>query len=231
VKCLHPSGIWLSVTILVGLPSVAECVTLNQVDLFQGSKDSWTDGHGGVNGTVVATGGPNGAGDSYLQFSSGTLGGESKLITFNQAQWTGNYIAAGVGAVSMSLKNFGTTTLPIRITLRDATGGSNVGGYSSRNAFMLPADGQWHSARFLLDTADMSAVGTGLPPLSMELTAVKDFRLLVAAQPSITGSTISGRIGVDDITAQRSVPEPSALALLAIGGAALIARGARKCRL
>ena len=193
--------IWFAIVVLVCFPAVGESVVLNQVDLFQGSKDNWTDGHGGVNGALVSTGGPNGAGDPYLQVSSGSFGGESKLITFNQAQWTGNYVAAGVGEVSMSLKSFGTATLPIRITIRDSTGGSTVGGYSSTNAFMLPADGQWHTAQFLMDAADMTAVGTGLPSLATELTAVQDFRLLSAALPAVSGDAISARIGVDDITA------------------------------
>jgi autotransporter-associated beta strand protein len=193
--------IWIAIVIVAAFPAVGECVVLNQTDLFQGSKDNWTDGHGGVNGTLVTTGGPNGANDSYLQVSSGAFGGESKLITFNQVQWTGNYLAAGVGAISMSLKNFGGSTLPIRIAIRDATGGQTVPGYSSTNAFMLPADGQWHTAQFLLDAADMTPVGAGLPPLSIELTAVKDFRLLSAVQPAFIGDSISARIGVDDIIA------------------------------
>ena len=45
------------------------------------------------------------------------------MITFNQTHGQGTTSTAGVGEVSMSLKNFGTTTLPIRITIRDQTGG------------------------------------------------------------------------------------------------------------
>lgn len=192
--------IGLVVALVGAFPAVGKCVVLNQVDLFQGSKDNWTDGHGGVNGTLVTTGGPNGAGDSFLQVSSGSFGGESHMITFNQMQWTGNYTSAGVDEISMSLKNFGTSTLPIRITIRDSIGSSGVGGYSSTNAFMLPADGQWHTAQFLLDAADMTAVNTSVS-LATELTAVADFRLLSAAQPAVVGDLISAQIGVDDITA------------------------------
>jgi hypothetical protein len=219
----------ITLSVVVASARVGQCVTLNQVDLFQGSKDNWTDGHGGVNGTLVTTGGPNGAGDSYLQVSSGTFDSEPRLVTFNEAQWTGNYIAAGVNAISMSLKNFGASTLPIRITIRDAAGGQTVGGYSSKNPFMLPADGQWHTAQFLLDAADMTPVGfSGLPPLATELTAVQDFRLVSAGQPSIIGDAINARIGVDDIRAG-SVPEPTAYSLLIIGGAVLIAFRAVQC--
>src|SRR5689334_8196515 len=89
--------------VVVAFARVAECVTFNQVDTFQAGKNNWTDGHAGDNLAVIANGGPNGAGDSYLQVSSGSAGGEPRLITFNQNQWTGNYIAAHVKSVSMEL--------------------------------------------------------------------------------------------------------------------------------
>ncbi len=205
--------------LVVAFAEVAKCVTLNQVDTFQSSKNNWTDGHAGDNLVVVANGGPNGAGDSYLQLSSGTFGGEPRLITFNQNQWTGNYVAAHINSVSMELKDFGSTSLPIRIAIRNMTGFSGTPGYSSTNAFMLPADGNWHLAQFKLDTADMTATGPGLPPLSTVLLNVQDFRLMSAAQPAVIGDAISARIGVDDITA---VPEPSVCVLLTVAGAALM---------
>jgi hypothetical protein len=218
-------AVLLVAPLVLAFAQVGECVTLNQVDTFQGSTNNWTDGHAGDNLAVIANGGPNGAGDSYLQVSSGSAGGEPRLITFNQSQWTGNYIAAHVKSISMELKNFGFSTLPIRIAIRNQTGSAAVPGYSSTNAFMLPADGNWHLALFKLDTSNMTPVGLGLPPLSTELLTVKDFRLLSAGQPAIIGDVISARIGVDDITA---VPEPASYILLTIGGAALIVSAARR---
>ena len=50
---------------------------------------------------------------------------------------------------------------------------------------MLPADGHWHLAQFNLRLRHLTPVGTGLPPLSTELTGVKDFRLLSAALPPL----------------------------------------------
>lgn len=196
--------IQLSLALLVGLPSVAQSITLNQVDTFQGSLNSWTDGHAANNVANITTGGPNGAGDGYLQVSSGSFDSEPRLITFNQTQWTGNYVAAGVGSISMQLKNFGTAALPIRIAIRDATGSFTIApGYSTVNAdaFSLPADGQWHLATFNLTTSDMIAVGGTLPALSTWLTNIHDFRLISSTQPALIGDSISARIGVDAITA------------------------------
>ncbi len=188
--------------VLVGSCGTAAGVTLNQLDSFQGDSDNW------ARGTALADGGPTGTGDGFLLVSSGTFGGRSRLITFNQAQWTGDFAAAGVGAVAMSLKNFGDSTLPIRITIRDQTGGQAVPGYSSTDAFMLPADGQWHTANFNLTAADMTPVNpfdAMLDPFSVLITKVADFRILSAAAPAIIGDAIDAQIGIDKVTA---VPPP-----------------------
>ena len=205
--CGRRMRICLAITLFVQLTGVAEGVTVKQVDTFQSTMmtpitDNWTDGHAGNNVLAVANGGPNGAGDSYLQVSSGTGQAEPRLITFNQSQWKGIYPAANVGSISMELKNFGApnTVLPIRITIRDLTGGQTVPGYSSTTAFSLKADGQWHLAEFLLNPANMTAVGSPDPLLAV-LSNVQDFRLLSAAAPAIIGDAINAQIGVDDITA------------------------------
>ncbi len=192
-----------TIGLLVVSCGTAAGITLNQVDSFQGSTDNW------ARGTEINDGGPTGTGDGFLQVSSGSFGGRSKLITFNQSQWTGDYVAAGVCSVSMSLKNFGSSALPIRITIRDQTGGQTTPGYSSTNPLMLPADGQWHTAQFNLTAADMTAVnpfGGTLDPFSVVLANVADFRLLSATAPAIVGDAISAQIGVDEITA---LPPPN----------------------
>src|SRR5438132_13125182 len=96
------------------LPSIALGITLGQVDNFEdGTTQGWGDPAG--NSINIATGGPTGVNDNFLQVSSGTFGGASKLITFNQSQWVGNYLSAGVSSISMDLKNLGSSTIPIRI--------------------------------------------------------------------------------------------------------------------
>jgi hypothetical protein len=72
----------------------------------------------------------------------------------------------------MDLKNFGTTPLSIRLGLK-ARSGIGATGYSSTNPFLLPADGQWHHARFLIDAEDLTAVGAA-PPLATLLSNVAE---------------------------------------------------------
>ena len=142
-----------------------------------------------------ATGGPGGVNDKYLQVSSGTFGGSARLITFNRTQWTGNYITAGVAGISMDLRNFGSSLIPIRIAIREGTGGATTPGYASAVAFALPPDGQWHTAFFSLDAAGLTPINSP-QPLATDLANVMDFRLLSSALPSTIGDFMSGRFGV-----------------------------------
>ena len=177
---------------------------MNQVDSFQGSADNWN------NGIVVSDGGPTGDGDNFLELSSGPMGLKPRLITLNQMQWTGDFAAAGVGSLTMELKNFGTTALPRRVTIRDVAGNSSVPGYSTTNPFMLPADGQWHLAEFNLTAADMTAVnpsGGTIDPFSYVLMNVAEFRILSSTVPAVVGDMITAQVGIDDITA---LPPPQA---------------------
>ena len=197
--------VWFAMALFVGLDGVAHGVTLPQIDTFQdGTTNNWTDGQAD-NTSNVSTGGPGGVGDAFLQISSGSFGGKVKLVVFNQMQWTGNYAAAGVAAITMDLKNFGPTDLPMRITIREQTGGQAFPGYSSTTPFMLAADGGWHTAQFSLAASDMTAVNPfnifPLAPYPTVLADVHDFRLLSAAAPAVIGDTIDAQIGVDNITA------------------------------
>jgi hypothetical protein len=167
-----------------------------------------------------------GAADRFLQVSSGSFGGANHLITFNAAQWGGNYLSAGVNKVTMDLKNFGTQTLSMRIALRPTGGSPGTAAYSSSSAFSLPADGAWHHAAFLIDAADLTGVN-GPTPLATFLTSVGELRVLDAAfGPSMIGDVTNGQFGVDNV---QPVAEPSSivaplLGVACFGAAARLAR-------
>jgi hypothetical protein len=192
-------------------------VVIGQVDTFQDGLDNWQGGVGGF--SVAPTGGPAGAGDQYLQLSSGASPLPPRLVGFNDSQWLGNFTAAGVTAVAMDLLNPGTTPLTMRVAIREGTSGSTTPGYATSNAdaFILPADGQWHHAIFDLDAASLTGFNSP-QPLATDLANVKDFRILESAAPSGVGDMVTAQVGVDNVTA---VPEPSALVLIAIAAAFL----------
>src|SRR5688572_15282094 len=89
------------VLIVVGIllfTAPARAVISTEVDTFQGgTTEGWG---GGAAPTNVASGGPAGAGDRFLQLTS-----FNRLATENTAQWAGNYAAAGVMDVSVDFLN------------------------------------------------------------------------------------------------------------------------------
>ena len=73
-------------------------ITAGQVDDFQdGTTQNWS---GAPNMLSVVGGGQGGAGDLYLQVTSvGGSGPGSRMAFKNDAQWTGDYGAAGITAM------------------------------------------------------------------------------------------------------------------------------------
>jgi len=185
-------------------------VTIGQVDTFQDGLDNWQGGVGGF--SVAPAGGPAGAGDQYLQLSSGASPLPPRMAGFNDSQWLGNFTAAGVTEVTVDLLNSGATSLPMRVAIREAAGGSTTPGYASTTPFVLPPDGLWHHAVFELNAASLTGFNSP-QPLSVDLANVKDFRILASAAPSGVGDIVTAQVGVDNVTA---VPEPSALLLIII---------------
>jgi hypothetical protein len=196
-------------------PTMAQGITIGQVDNFEdGTTQGWVEGSSAVN---IATNGPAGGNDHYLPLSSGGFGGTVRLLALNDSQWLGNYAVSGVTGIEMDLKNFGPSTLPIRIAIRESTGGSNTPGYASTTAFNLVADGAWHHSVFSLTANSLTAINSP-QPLATDLANVADFRLLSSAAPSTIGDAISAQIGVDNITA---VPEPATM-VTAIAGIGIL---------
>jgi autotransporter-associated beta strand protein len=184
----------------------AQTITLNQIDTFTpgGNTQGWQQGAASPNPVVlIDTGGPAGAGDAYIvNTSSGAGSAGSKQIMFNDAQWTGNYITAGVNRITMDFLNVGGTDVSMRIALR-----SFAAAYASTNGFAVPADGQWHHAVFDISPTTMTNVG-GTDSLSATLSNIFDARVLSSTAPSFMGDPIAAQIGVDNILAT-SIPVPT----------------------
>ncbi len=120
--------------VLTGLLTIsAQAVILGQIDDFNdNTTQNWQRGN-------VALGGPGGALDPFLQLTAdGSIGPNGKLVTFNQAQWSGDYTSAGVGSLFMFLNNNGAADLFVRIAIGDdvapATGGTWLRNHGSRAA-------------------------------------------------------------------------------------------------
>lgn len=200
---------WLAL-ILIATPLSVRAVTPGQIDDFQdGTAQNWRIGVGPVGN--VATGGPTGAGDRYIQYTSlGGFGAQSRMIVFNDSQWTGNYIGSGTTSIALDLANFGAQPLSIRIAFRDTDGS----GYSATTAFSLAADSQWHHTAFTLTAGNFTAIGSPSVSFNDLLTNFTgQLRILDSASPSLLGDPIAATLGIDNVQA---IPEPSSFMMVGV---------------
>jgi hypothetical protein len=209
MKIFLTSAMLLAV-ISFAAPGASLGITLGQIDTFEsGTTLSWISA-----GDLVDPGGPAGNSDHYLVVKSGQSGADTRMQAFNQSQWLGNYLSAGVTGIAMDLNNDTfSAALQIRLAIGDQANGSNTTpGYASTNAFTLPNDNQWHHAIFLLDAGSLTAINSP-KSLATDLANIVNLRVLSSALPSTNGDEVDfGYLGIDNIQA---VPEPSSICLIA----------------
>jgi hypothetical protein len=193
--------------------------TIGPLDTFQdGTTDGWFAGGLGFGAIplvpphVVATGGPAGAGDQFLQIaSSGILNDPgSRLVAMNSSQWSGNYLTSGLTAIAMDLKNFGNSDLTIRLLFEDPLGGPPADIAVTTFGAFLPVGSAWTHVVFALSPASLT------PLMGSATTALSNttlLRIIDSPTPS-EAVTIAGVLGVDNIAA---VPEPASALLMATG--------------
>jgi hypothetical protein len=204
-------------------PAPAWSITAWQIDDFQ---DGTTAGWGvGVVSPVppvnVASGGPDGAGDAYLELTSlGGGGPGSRLAVDNDLQWAGDYLAEGITGVVLDANLFSANPVSLRLGLIGPGGA-----FASATPVVLPAFSGWQLAEFSLDAADLVAVSEGAT-LNLTLSNVTSLRVFHSAGPPTlpaggipNGEPIVASLGFDNIEA---IPEPAQPVFLAAGLATLL---------
>ena len=198
----------------------AEAIVLGLRNDFQdGTTMEWETGQFAPQIQNISTGGPLGAGDRYIRLTSDGNGPGGRLVGYNFTTWTGNYITAGVTAISVDLRNFGNTDLSIRFAFQSeiAAGGP---GYLS-GAMFLPANSGWQSFTISIAPGSLTAVG-GPTAYNTFFSNVAWTRIIHATGTSnLNGNFVVGQLGIDNIHA---VPEPTTTALLG-GGLLAVAVG------
>lgn len=192
---------YLTVVECLILSSPTYAIVLGQVDDFE--DDTVMSWSGGSNPVNIASGGPSGGADNYLQISA--VGGN--LGARNDSQWLGDWLAAGVTRVEMDLRNGAGEELAVRIMVLGNSGEP----YASTNAVAVPPDGAWHHAVFSVSMADMTNVGGGVLDINMTLADVS--RVLIrhdSGAPDGPGSSspVTGVLGIDNIRAAAEPPSP-----------------------
>jgi hypothetical protein len=200
---------------------------LTQVDTFQSGPEGWHIGGPMFPVTPLPTvngGGPGGAGDDYLLLAStGNPGPGGRLVGINEDQWSGNYFTNGVNAITMDLKNLGSTDLFIRLLLAAPP----FGMFGPENIVItdgvaLTAMSDWTRHTFSISPSDVIVLaGTA----NATLANAFELRIFHNPDPDFPGPPtgiprISAQLGVDNIAAA-AIPEPATTLLLASGFAAL----------
>lgn len=148
----------------------------------------------------------------------------SRFTVYNRSsEWTGDYMAAGVGRISGSFKNDGNEDLEIRIALSSIGGNASadpsITWFSTIASQTLPANGQWMQLEFNIGTNDLVKVSAGLDSVTDVLQLVREIRILASDIPEYRGQTQEVTVLIDNL---RAVPEASSGMLLFLGVAALL---------
>ena len=214
--------------------TAAAQVTAGQVDDFESpGVAGWIVGDPGhpAPPSNQTSGGPGGAGDGFLLLQSTGLDGPgSRMSAFNTAQWAGDYTAAGIAGVRLSANNFGPSALSLRLLLADPAGGPPSNAAVSTLALLLPANSGWTSLFFPLLPGSLTPV---LGTVAGALSNATELRLFHNPAPVFTGPpnsspAVLASLGIDNVTAVSTVPEPTTLGLLATGALALLVRRRRR---
>jgi hypothetical protein len=219
-----PVELILMLALSAMLSGRARAATIGQIDTFQdGTTQGWVTALlGSPNPSPpvnVPSGGPLGAGDGFLQLTSlGTLGPGGRLVAINPAQWTGNYIAAGITSISMDFKNLGATDIFLRLLFEDPMLAPPVD-VATTSAVFLAAGGGWTSISFSVAAANLTAISGSVNTVLQNTTA---FRIFNSQDPTFPGPPSESILGVDNIRAD-GVPEPGAWTMFAGGLSVLLA--------
>lgn len=217
---------WIPV-ILAGLAAAVAlpAATINQIDTFTTGTQGWVaPDPDNPNPPVTALGGPAGAGDAYLKLvaNGGIYAPElagSRLVALNETQWTGDFIGAGINAISMDVMNAGPADVFLRLLFESFTQpGPPTALALSQNAVFVPAGTGWTHIVLPIDPASLTApIGT----VQAALSNTSVMRIFSNPNPTFGGPgngppMINVVFGVDNITAEQ-VPEPSTMLLMGAG--------------
>lgn len=180
-------------------------VVANQTDNFQdGTTQNWRIGGagGGSSPVNVEDGGPAGAGDNCLEYTSFGGGGvASRMIIYSQSQqWSGNFISENIVSLDFDVR-VQTTALNLRVAIQGANGTR----IASTNAVSVAANGMWTSVSIPLDESAFTVLEGGTNSVASVLSNVSVFRILSSSAPNYRGDAIASTLQIDNVTANATL--------------------------
>jgi hypothetical protein len=182
------------------LPSATHAITISETDSFSANTEGWQQGKPA--NLRATSGGPAGANDAFLRIgSNGSNDEHGKVVVYNGAQWAGNYLSAGVNAISMSATNLGSSNLMLRLAFgNDSDPDSGGTWFSSTSGINLPSGSGWTNISFPIGPTDLTRV-QGSGSYTSLMGNVDTLRLLHSTTPNSRGQIITATLGVDNIMA------------------------------
>lgn len=178
-------------------------ITLNQKDDFEDyTTANWTRLSGvTIPNQNIPTGGPEGENDNFLRVQSALSEGypTGLLNTRNMAQWTGNYINAGVTYISMDVRNSGNNVIFLRLAFE------SFGLYlwsSITNFAILPGE-DWKTIVFPINENSIICL-SGSFNFSESFQQISEVRILHDDAPGWEGYPIDATLDIDNIQARDS---------------------------
>lgn len=199
------------------LPLTAGAISVGHIDDFEdGTTQNWAVGLLGAQHPAPPAnvlGGPAGATDNFLKLTAvDTQGAGNRLAVINfNGQWAGDY--RGIAGIRMSVRNFQSTDLSLRLYLENPVAGPPTDDAISSEAFELAANSGWVEAFFPLVPSALTVLNGDLDTLLQNVTAL---RILHADSAAFPPSRIVGVLGVDNIRAV-DAPATSWLLLMLAG--------------
>ena len=201
----YVSRVLISAIMVMGV-GTALAVTEGHVDDFEdGTTQGWEEGPG--QGTTnpnppanVANGGPTGAGDNFLEnVSSGGDGAGSRQLIFNtSANWSGDYIAAGINVIRLDVRVDPNSEGPLELRVAFEGGGGTR--FVSTDTVSVPDDGNWHSVDLPFSEISMSVI-SGADTFVQAAAAVSEVRLMHRPEGvAWTGVAYDGLVGYDNVS-------------------------------
>ncbi len=171
-------------------------------DFEDGTVQGWS-GNGSSPVSNIATGGPAGTGDNFLQFD-----GAVRFATKNTS--ISGVLDSAVTAFTVDMmRPAGNPSLEMRLVLFGPSTGDR---WTSTNEVVVPNDGVWRNYEFSVLETDLTRV-LGSNTYANLVASVNRIMFRYDPDPAnSTGVAAAGNMGIDNVTA---IPEPGQIVLIA----------------
>ena len=180
----------------------------------------------------IPAGGPDDS--AYLELRADGSGGPGgRLSALNAAQWMGDYLAAGITAIQMDVRNLGPEDVTLRLLLEnfdELVPGPPTDAALTLDGIFVPSGSDWMTVVF--DLTNLAALPGGT--VEGALGDVDVLRIFHNPEPTFFGPPnaippVNVTLGVDNIAAiGATVPEPATTTLLLTGLVTVLVRARRK---